>query len=140
MSGDAIDALAREIAAFVALRRRLLARVPRPVPRGGEVTLDDAWQYRRHGSGVAFEHAATRALVDMPDLELDPDEVDLHVLRAYFGSIGRRGAKIVERVVGRRGPLEALLVEALARLAEAGHARWDGQAYRARASPPIEHG
>lgn len=132
MSADPALDLADAIAAFVALRRRLLACLPEPLARSGEIALDGTWRYRRHGGGVAFREDATGLLVDAPELGEGLDEIDVLVLSGHFGSMGRRGVKLVERAAGRRGPLEVLLAEALERLAARGHGRWDGHAYRVR--------
>lgn len=102
------------------------------MPRSGQVQLDGAeWQFMRHGAGVCFKQAGSGVTVDILDAFERPALFDLWRLRIYFGSLGIRGQKILQRTTGARGrPMELVLEQAMMLLLAAGQIEKVGQHYR----------
>ncbi len=134
-----------EVREYVALQEMLIASFSRGDESGshGDVSLaglartgavvvgTDSWTYKIHGAGVLFQHGATGRQVDVHRRPGRPDLFDAWRLRAYFGSLGRRGVKMVEREIGSRGqPLDKAIDLLLKRWLEAGIVSEDEGSYR----------
>lgn len=138
------DALT-EVAEYVALQKLLLISLsPRAesdsqgdahlagLARTGEVMVGtDSWSYKLHGAGVLFQHRATGRQVDVHRHLGRPDLFDAWRLRTYFGSLGGRGVKLVEREIGSKGkPLDKAIELLLERWLEAGKVTEEEGGYR----------
>ena len=121
-----IDALS-EVRELVALQEMLIASLPQGegagghagvslagLARTGEVLLGtDSWTYRVHGAGVLFQHGSTGRQVDVHRRPGRPDLFDSWRLRTYFGSLGRRGVRLVEREIGSKGQPLGMAIDLL---------------------------
>jgi hypothetical protein len=71
--------------------------------------------------------------VDVHDALERPELFDVWRLRTYFGSLGRRGVKCIERAVGRPGVrLDEALSDVLEDLERSGTLERVGKHYRLR--------
>ncbi|WP_434420531.1 DUF6896 domain-containing protein [Nannocystis pusilla] len=76
----------------------------REIPRVGEVEFEArSWRCARHGGGVAFFEPVTGRAIDVHDKLDRPHVFDAWRLQLYFGSLGRAGAKMLERACARPG-------------------------------------
>lgn len=138
------DALS-EVREYVALQKVLIASLLRRddasryaemnlsgLARTGEVVVDaESWTYKLHGAGVRFQHGATGRQVDIHRSPDRPELFDSWRLRTYFGSLGRRGVKMVEREIGSKGQsLDKAIDLLLERWLEAGIVTEDEGSYR----------
>ena len=122
MVTDALD----EVMEYVALQKSLLSAFCPTAASGGPASFADLpkigevnvgsepWRYTRHGAGVLFHHQQTGRQIDVHRHLDRPNLFDAWRLRTYFGSLGRRGVKMVERAIGSRGlPLDQAIEELL---------------------------
>lgn len=85
-----------------------------PPVRSGTVFVEgQEWSWQVHGAGVRFL-SPSRVAVDVHTILARPSYFDSWRLRVYFGSLGRTGVKLLERTVGRQGPLDDLIESAIA--------------------------
>ena len=102
------------------------------LPRSGELTFDGGiWKFTRHGTGARFEQRATGVVVDIHDEFEHPELFDAWRLRTYFGSLGKRGEKSLQKAVDVRGqPMEKALEQVLSTLSATGQVEQVGRHYR----------
>lgn len=68
-------------------------------PRSGELDVGDSrWRWHRHGGGVCFTQAASGVVVDVEEHLDEPEMFTVWRLAGHFGSMKRRGLKMIERV------------------------------------------
>lgn len=73
------------------------------IPRAGAiVTTTGEWTFQRHGSGVSFKRRADGCTIDVHTRVQEPTVFDAWRLRTYFGSLGRRGIKLIDKACGNR--------------------------------------
>jgi hypothetical protein len=114
---DLLSALRLQVSSTRPLSE-VLSELPR---RGGVSVQEEVGEYVCHGSGVRFREKQTAVVVDV-HVDVDrPDVFDVWRLRSYFGSLGRRGVRVLERAVGIKGVvLERALAILLDRWMESG--------------------
>ncbi|MCP4500967.1 MAG: hypothetical protein GY822_13495 [Deltaproteobacteria bacterium] len=80
-----------------------------PDARLGVICVNDKdWNWNIHGTGVLFT-SSLLVKVDIHEVLTKSVYFDQYRLRTYFGSLGKKGVQMLERIVGHSGPLDELI-------------------------------
>lgn len=73
------------------------------IPKEGEISCEGSiWHFKKHGSGVIFIENTSKVKVDIHEMAIEATLFDQWRVRTYFGSLGKRGEKLISTFTGKK--------------------------------------